>query len=153
MAKDGVILHGKVLGLEGECFQLADDLAETLDVVDQFCENQLEGIDELIRENQLDDPPEEILNVNWQPGPQSSKFDLLETGVSTVIYATGFHFDFSWIDLPIFDERGYPRYSRGITDIPGFYFCGLHWMHTQGSGLFYGVGDDAEYVVSHLVAR
>ena len=68
-----------------------------------------------------------------------------------MIYATGFHFDFGWIDLPVFDERGYPRYARGVTEIPGFYFCGLHWMHTQGSGLFCGVGEDAEYVVSHLV--
>ncbi len=37
------------------------------------------------------------------------------------------------------------------TRVPGLYFCGLHWMHTQGSGLFYGVGDDAEYVVDHLI--
>ncbi len=37
-----------------------------------------------------------------------------------------------------------------MTELPGFYFTGLHWMHTQGSGLFYGVGRDAEYVVEHL---
>ena len=70
-----------------------------------------------------------------------------------MIYATGFHRNFSWIDLPVFDETGYPGYQRGITDLPGLYFIGLHWMHTQGSGLFYGVGRDAEYVVDHLVSQ
>ncbi|CUH46587.1 putative oxidoreductase CzcO [Ruegeria atlantica] len=46
----------------------------------------------------------------------------------------------------------YPQYERGITDVDGLYFCGLHWMHSQGSGLFYGVGEDAEYVVDHLIS-
>ncbi len=50
----------------------------------------------------------------------------------------------------MFDERGYPRYERGVTEVPGLYFVGLHWQHTMGSGLFYQVGRDAEYVVNHL---
>ncbi|MEJ2177982.1 MAG: hypothetical protein P8Y12_08545 [Gammaproteobacteria bacterium] len=91
--------------------------------------------------------------MTWQPESEPALFDLSVAGVTTVIYATGFHFDFSWIDLPVFDESGYPRYARGVTKFPGLYFCGLHWMKTQGSGLFYGVGEDAEYVVSHLLTR
>ena len=70
-----------------------------------------------------------------------------------MIYATGFHFDFGWIDLPVFDQRGYPRYERGVTDLDGLYFLGLHWMHSQGSGLFFGVGRDAEHVVQNLVGQ
>jgi putative flavoprotein involved in K+ transport len=76
--------------------------------------------------------------------------DLEQAGISSVIYATGFTYDFSWIDLPIFDERGYPRYARGVTELPGLYFVGLHWMHTAGSGLFSQVSRDAEYVVEHI---
>ena len=89
--------------------------------------------------------------VEWSPEPEPDLFNLSDANISTVIYATGFHFDFSWIDLSVFDERGYPRYNRGVTEIPGLYFCGLHWLHCQGSGLFYGVGEDAGYVVSHLL--
>ena len=54
------------------------------------------------------------------------------------------------IDLPVFDDRGYPGYERGVTELPGFYFVGLHWMYTAGSGLFSQVGRDAEFVVKHL---
>jgi putative flavoprotein involved in K+ transport len=151
MALDGIQLHGKVLGVEDGCFRLSGDLAETLAGIDEFCRNEIEGIDNFIEANGLDDPKEEIPLVDWSPEPEPALLDLSDAKVSTVIYATGFHPDFSWIDLPVFDERGYPRYTRGVTEIPGLYFCGLHWMHTQGSGLFYGVGEDAEYVVAHLL--
>lgn len=154
MALDGVQLHGKVLGIEGDRLVLSGDLAETLDQIDAFCQSELESIDTFIRQNELDAPTEDIVAVDWhppeRPGPA---LDLAEAEISTVLYATGFHYDFGWIDLPIFDEVGYPRYQRGVTEIPGLYFCGLHWMETQGSGLFYGVGQDAEYVVSHLAAQ
>ena len=153
MALDGIQLHGKVLGIQGSCFRLSRDLANTLDGIDKVCRDEMEGIDKFIEKNGLDDPKEEVALVNWLPEPESALFDLSDEDVSTVIYATGFHFDFTWIDLPVFDERGYPRYAQGVTEIPGLYFCGLHWMHTQGSGLFYGVGEDAEYVVTHLVNR
>jgi putative flavoprotein involved in K+ transport len=153
MALDGIQLHGKVLGIEEGCFRLSSDLAETLVGIDEVCRDEMAGIDKFIEENGLDDPMEEVSLVDWLPEPEPALLDLSDADVLTVIYATGFHFDFSWIDLPIFDERGYPRYARGVTEIPGLYYCGLHWMHTQGSGLFYGVGEDAKYVVAHLLNR
>lgn len=153
MALDGVRLHGKVLGAEGTVLRLAGDLAETLDAVDSFCQVEIEGIDAFIAKHGLDAPEEEVVSVDWQPTSEPPELDLAATEIATVIYATGFHFDFGWIDLPVFDARGYPRYRRGVTDLPGLYFVGLHWMHTQGSGLFYGVGRDAEYVVGNLIGH
>ena len=79
--------------------------------------------------------------------------DLAEAGIKTVIWATGFSWDFSWIQLPIFDEYGYPIQRRGVTDYPGLYFLGLHWLHTLLSGLFVGVGDDAAYIAEHMSER
>jgi putative flavoprotein involved in K+ transport len=153
MALDGIRLHGKVLGVENGCVRLSDDLAAMLDDIDDFCRGEMDGIDQFIADNGLDAPPEEVSPIDWQPDPEPPLLGLADAGISTVIYATGFHYDFGWIDLPTFDERGYPRYRRGVTEIPGLYFCGLHWMETQGSGLFYGVGRDAEYVVDHLSAQ
>ncbi|NDW46322.1 NAD(P)/FAD-dependent oxidoreductase [Ruegeria sp. PrR005] len=151
MALDGVQLHGKVLGVENGSLVLSDDLDETLDKVDDFCRIEMDGIDKFIEENGLDAPTEDIVPVEWEPTTSDGLLNLVEAGVSTVLYATGFHYDFGWVNLPVFDGRGYPRYKRGITEVPGLYFCGLHWMETQGSGLFFGVGKDAEYVVRHLL--
>jgi len=76
--------------------------------------------------------------------------DLVRDGVSAVIWATGYTLDFGWVDIPVFDEYGYPVQRRGVTDVPGLYFIGLHWMHTRKSGLIWGVGDDARHIVGHL---
>jgi putative flavoprotein involved in K+ transport len=150
MALDGVRLHGKVLGVDGAKLHLSGNLAETLDAVDRFCRAEMEGIDAFIVENGFDSAVEEVVPVDWRPEPEPPILDLGDAGITCLIYATGFHFDFGWIDLPVFDGRGYPRYERGVTELPGLYFAGLHWMYTQGSGLFYGVGRDAGFVVDHL---
>jgi putative flavoprotein involved in K+ transport len=76
--------------------------------------------------------------------------------VSTVLWAGGFRPAFGWIDLPIFDELGFPRATRGVTEVPGLAFVGLPWLHTRKSPLLLGVGDDAGHVAQaiahHLAA-
>jgi putative flavoprotein involved in K+ transport len=145
-----VRLHGRLLEVEGATVRFAGDLVETLDAIDRICRENLAEIDDFIATNGIDAPDNELVPVDWQPSSEPPTLDLRRTRISTVIYATGFHFDFGWIDLPVFDARGYPRYERGVTQLPGLYFLGLHWLHTQGSGLFHSVGRDAGYVVDHL---
>ena len=70
-----------------------------------------------------------------------------------MIWATGFTPNWSWVKLPIFDERGYPEHERGITTMEGVSVLGLPWLHTWGSGRFAGIAEDAEHVVEHIAAR
>ncbi len=150
LALDGVKLHGRLVDAQGTQVRLADGLAETLDAIDEACWEELAELDAYIAENGIDAPESNLEPIDWQPTADPATLDLRQAGINSVIYATGFHFDFGWIDLPLFDERGYPRYERGVTEVPGLYFVGLHWLHTLGSGLFYQVGRDAEYVADHL---
>ena len=72
---------------------------------------------------------------------------------ANVIWCTGFHPGFEWIDLPVFDGDD-PRHRSGIVeDTPGLYFAGLHFLHALSSAMIHGVGRDAERVVKHLSAR
>jgi putative flavoprotein involved in K+ transport len=73
-----------------------------------------------------------------------------ELDVSTVIWATGFRNNHSWIDAPIFDDRHRVVHRRGVTNIPGLYFLGLTWQHTRGSALIGWVGDDAAYIADQI---
>ncbi|MBW3579381.1 MAG: NAD(P)-binding domain-containing protein [Actinobacteria bacterium] len=74
--------------------------------------------------------------------------------VANVIWATGFRQDFSWIELPVTGEDGWPREERGVVaDAPGLYFVGLAFQYAFGSMLFVGVGQDAAYVAEHLAGR
>jgi len=77
---------------------------------------------------------------------------LCAQGISTVISATGFAFDFSWVDFPVFDPHGYPITDRGSTRVPGLHFTGLNWMHKRKSGIIYGVAEDAAYLAARIVA-
>jgi putative flavoprotein involved in K+ transport len=72
--------------------------------------------------------------------------------VSSVIWATGFELDHSWIDVPVFDEAGRVVHRRGVTQSPGLYFLGLPWLHTRGSALLGWVKDDAQYIAQRIGA-
>jgi putative flavoprotein involved in K+ transport len=82
---------------------------------------------------------------------------LLEDGrsleVRNVIWCTGYEPGFSWIDLPVFDGEGRPAHERGVSNVPGLYFVGLHFQYAMSSATLIGVGRDAEYVVNTLQAR
>ena len=74
--------------------------------------------------------------------------------VANVIWCTGFKQDFTWIDLPIMGEDGWPREQRGVVpSAPGLYFAGLAFQYAFSSMLILGAGRDAEYVAEHIAAR
>jgi putative flavoprotein involved in K+ transport len=70
--------------------------------------------------------------------------------VSSVIWATGYGLDHSWIDAPALDEAGDVIHRRGVTDAPGLYLLGLPWQHTRGSALLGWVKDDAKYLADRI---
>jgi putative flavoprotein involved in K+ transport len=74
--------------------------------------------------------------------------------VENVIWCTGFDAAFTWIDLPIFDQRGEPEHEAGVVPrAPGLYFVGLHFLYSMSSSMIHGVGRDAERIVSVLTRR
>lgn len=78
------------------------------------------------------------------------ELNLRDAGITSIIWAIGFKFDFSWVKPAALDSDGYPVQRRGVADRPGLYFIGLPWLHTQKSGLLLGVGPDAAFVASHI---
>jgi putative flavoprotein involved in K+ transport len=71
--------------------------------------------------------------------------------VDSVIWATGYRPDYSWISLPVLDPTtGQARHRRGVTDVPGLYFLGLTWQYTRGSALVGWVKDDAEFIAGQI---
>ena len=83
---------------------------------------------------------------------------VLENGevldVANVVWCTGFHPAFDWVELPIFGEKGDPRHERGIVgEEPGLYFIGLHFLHAMSSSMIQGVGRDAKHIAERIWAR
>jgi putative flavoprotein involved in K+ transport len=74
--------------------------------------------------------------------------------VSNVIWCTGYHPGFSWIDLPVFESNGQPRHNRGVVrDEPGLYFVGLNFLYAMSSTMIHGVGRDADHVAGVIARR
>lgn len=152
--KDGVILLGHIKSMQEDQIIMVPDLKENLAKADKFEVDFVKQIDDYIEKIGLDAPldtlpklkdgfeVEEILNL-----------DLQTSGITSVIWATGFKFQFNFVKLPIFDEDGYPLQKRGVTEYPGLYFVGLPFLHTFKSGLLAGVGEDAAYVANQIISR
>ena len=74
-------------------------------------------------------------------------------GITSVIWATGYRYDFDWIHLDIFDRDNVPRHHRGIARLPGVYFLGLQYLHKTKSSFLSGVGEDAAYLAEHIALK
>jgi putative flavoprotein involved in K+ transport len=153
-ARDGVILLGHARDAENGKLILAPDLHETLAKVDQFEIDALKNIDDYIASACLSAPVEEVPQLrDGYAQAQITELDLVAPGISCVIWATGYSFDFSLVKLPVVDADGYPLHRRGISYYEGLYFLGMPWLHTRKSGILFGVGDDAAYLSGFIAAR
>ena len=154
--REGVELLGRLAAADGEKMRFADDLRHNMEDADRFSRAFQEGVDALVERNGIDVPSPTREELDGEPPegdwavPHRPSIHLGDENVSTIVWAAGFSFDFSWIDFPVCDEMGYPETVRGATSVPGLYFMGLNWMVKRKSGLLYGVGDDARHVAGHI---
>lgn len=151
--RDGVQLVGRFLDVDGTTAVFADDVANRLAAADAGAAQLQEGIDEYITAVGVDAPLDGGVRVEWEPDHSPAEVDLASHGISSVVWATGYRLDFSWIDAPVFGHRSYPIQQRGVTDLPGLYFLGLVGLHALGSGLFFGVGEDARHLAEYISQR
>jgi putative flavoprotein involved in K+ transport len=149
-ALEGMRLYGPASAYAAGKLRFLPKLAEHLDHADDVYRSINRSIDAFIAQRNLAAPPEPEYVAVWRPEAEPTELDLAASGISTVIWATGFHTDFSWVKLPVFDERGRVKHERGVTETPGLYFLGLPWLHTWGSGRFSGVKTDAEHLMRQI---
>ena len=150
-AREGMELFGRLDGLQGNRLQFAKNLSESLDNADAVY-NRINGsIDKYIEQQSIDAPVGAPYTPSWVPEQERSELNLVDEGITSIIWCIGFSPDFTWVEAPVFNGRGHPGHQRGVTAQPGLYFLGLPWLYTWGSGRFSGVARDAEYLVLHIV--
>ena len=156
-AQAGMHLHGRLaeLSSDGTTLSFRGDLVANLDGADATAERIKDTIDAFIEREGIDAPSEDRYRAQWSPdGDGSAALDLPAADLHTVVWATGFSSDWSWVDVPGFlDGDGYPSYTRGICDADGLCVLGLPWLYTWGSGRFAGIARDAEHVAAHVARR
>lgn len=152
-AAEGMKLYGRLADVRGTALAFKPDLRAKLDAADAVYLGIRDMIDRHIADNGIVAPEAPAYVPAWEPETEPLGLDIAEAGIASVVWATGFRSDWSWIDVPAFTGTGYPEHTRGVTAVRGLMFVGLPWLNTWGSGRFSGIAEDAEHVVDAIVAR
>ena len=150
-----VRMVGRLAGIRDGKAQLSGSLHNKCTRSDLKMGRLLTTIDEWITENGLDsefDPPHRFERTRVEKLPPLG-LDLRSGEIRTVMWATGYRPDYSWLHLPVFDYRGRLRHDGGVvTDAPGVYRIGLNFLRRRKSSFIHGAEDDARDLVDHLAA-
>lgn len=157
LAAKGMVLVGMTDAYADGKLTFLNDLAGNLERGDRNYLSLLDEADAFIANNGLslpEEPEARILSpqVDCVTNPLR-KLDLADAGVSTIIWATGFSSDYSWLKVNAFDEVGRPKHQRGVSPEKGIYFLGLPWLSGRGSSFIWGVWHDAKHVADHIVIQ
>ncbi len=156
LAHDGMTLLGRTQSFNNGTLEIASDLQTNLRRGDEDYLSVLDAADAYVIEHKLDFPQEPEAR-NMLPDPDCVKnpvlqLDVKASGITSIIWATGFSQDFSWVKLNAFDERGNPKHERGVAPVSGLYFLGLPWLSNRSSSFIWGVWNDAKYLADRIAS-
>ena len=148
----GVELVGRWAAVRDGSALFSGGLRNMFSLADLKMERLLGTFDEWAGTNGRDaevGPPERFAPTRV---PESSRLhlDLRSGEIRTIIWATGFRPDYSWLDVPVVDAKGHLRHDGGVVESPGLYALGLPVLRRRKSTFIYGIEDDAREVIEHV---
>lgn len=155
LASRGVVILGRLLEIDSGTLIFGDEAAAHVHFADEFSGRVKNDIDAyLARLNitppPLEDDPADIPDPEARCVSPLRQLSLQESNIGTVIWATGFTGDFSWIHLPVLDDQNKPIHERGISRERGLYFIGFPWLNSRKSGIIYGIEEDAHFIANAI---
>ena len=157
LAAKGMVLLGKTSGFDHGTMRFAPDLATNIAKGDADYLSVLGEADAFVTRTGLTLPPEPQAHI-MGPDPECLtnpilSLDLAQAGITTIIWATGFERDYTWLNVNAFDGNGRPKHQRGVSTEPGIYFLGLPYQSRRGSSFIWGVWHDAKHVADHIAKQ
>ena len=157
MAASGIFLLGHLGAIRDATLIYALDLEENLAKGDEWFTDFKKSVDEYVTKNALDVPdsqPDEDIAESKEVSRPTLELNLTAAGIESIIWASGFRYDFGWVKLPVFDETGAPIHCRGVTTYAGIYFLGLKWLYKMKSAFLSiaGPAEDAAYLAELIKA-
>jgi putative flavoprotein involved in K+ transport len=156
LAQRGVRICGRFADVAGTRVWFADDLASSVHAADRKLLRLLQRIDRYVAASPALDstePARQPTPIDVSAMRSTRSLDLAAEGMTTVIWATGFRRDYSWLRVPVLDASEEIIHARGVTPAAGLYAMGLRFQHTRKSSFIDGVAKDAEYVARQIAAR
>ena len=157
LAHSGLTLLGMTKTFQNGVLSFASDLAANLAHGDAQYLSMLDEADAYVARHGLD-LPEEPTARHLESDPSCVKHPILElelaqAEITTILWATGYTVDYSWLEIDSFDERGRPLHRNGVSREPGVYFLGLPWQVRRGSSFIWGVWHDAGLLADQIAIK
>jgi len=148
----GVKLAGRLAGINGGRAQFSGSLRNKCELADLKLGRLLDTIDEWATANGLDGsaPPSHRFAPTVVDASPPLGLDLAGGEIQTIVWATGFRPDYSWLDVPVLDAKGMVRHDGGVVDSPGMYLIGTPFLRRRKSSFIDGAGADAEELILEL---
>lgn len=154
LADSGITLVGRANSFANGVMAFGSDLKENIRLGDENYLSLLAEADAYIAREGLDLPEEpEAHLLGAYPTSATDpllSLDLTAAGITSIVWATGFNVDYSWLQVDTFDDRGRPVHQRGVSTVPGVYFLGLPWQSRRGSTFIWGVWHDAKHLADQI---
>ncbi|HXV61990.1 MAG TPA: NAD(P)-binding domain-containing protein [Vicinamibacteria bacterium] len=154
LSRVGVKLVGRLAGINNGKAQFSGSLRNHCALADLKMNRLLDRIDEWAEQSGLDDvadPPHRFEPTEVEASPPLG-LDLGGGSIRTIIWATGFRPDTSWLEVPVFDRKDRIRHDGGVAEAPGMYVMGMPFLRRRKSSLIDGAGDDARDLSAHLAS-
>jgi putative flavoprotein involved in K+ transport len=149
----GITIRGRLAGFNESSAQFSGSLGNVCALADLKMDRLLNGIDVWISEHGLDnevDPPLRYLRTKIEESPPLL-MNLDKNNIKTILWATGYQPDYSWLHLPVFDRKGKVRHQGGVVDSPGMYLMGMPLLRRRKSSFIHGAEDDARELSAELL--
>lgn len=148
----GGTLLGRLEGVDGDSVLLGDQLLHHMEAAEVAYDQLVQGIETALAASgeTISEPPAPPPAPGPMPPEPPTQLSLVDAGITSIIWATGYGVDFSWVECGNFQEDGSPVHQQGVTEVPGLYYLGLVFLHSLRSTLFWGVGEDARFVAEHI---
>lgn len=157
LAAQGMTLLGRTETFGNGRLTFAADLAENLARGDASYLSLLDEADDYAARNHIDLPADpDARRIERDSDCVSNpilSLDLAGAGIKSIIWATGYATDYSWLKVDAFDDNGQPRHQRGVSSEPGVYFLGLPWQSRRGSSFIWGVWHDAKHLADRIATQ
>jgi putative flavoprotein involved in K+ transport len=155
LAKQGAVILGKLDDADESSVFFQPNAAVHVKYADEFSQKIKQMIDDFISENKLQAPPPhfdeaDIPDKDASCASSITALNLKENDINSIIWATGFNADYSYIKLPVFDREGKLKHTDGIPSYPGLYFLGYPWLRSRKSPILFGIIVDVEFVVEKI---
>jgi putative flavoprotein involved in K+ transport len=150
----GVKLVGRLAGIREGQAQFSGSLGNKCELADLKLGRLLNTIDEWATENGIDDsvPPAHRFEPTMIDSDPPLGLDLTSGQIETIVWATGFRPDYSWLEIDVLDHKGMVKHDGGVVESPGMYLLGMPFLRRRKSSFIDGARADAEDLISELAA-